>query len=195
MNNSTTGQNITDQLHHFTQNQLHILMMPKFRIMKKYPKLVKIPYYRLGVSSKFCHFRNVLKTLNNSYQQTHHLELNRMAQTICHSMYSCQDILNNWSTCACLQFHCVWILKTITSTYKGSRDQVVKSTIQHFRESRVLLSTSSEVLDPFMYLRLVLLFDVLCFIRLLTTPSISSSTHLLALQVKLLMELQEKVCP
>ena len=71
-----------------------------------------------------------------------------MAQTICHSMYGCQYILNNWSTCACLQFQCVWILKTITSTYKGSRDQVVKSTIQHFRESRVLLSTSTESAWP-----------------------------------------------
>ena len=42
----------------------------------------KIPYYRLGVSPEFCSFCNVLKSPNNSYQQTHHLELNRMVQTI-----------------------------------------------------------------------------------------------------------------
>ena len=38
--------------------------------------------YRLGVLPKFCHFCNVLKTPNNSYQQTHHLELNRTIQII-----------------------------------------------------------------------------------------------------------------
>ena len=43
---------------------------------------MKSPYYRLGVLIKFCHFRNVLKTLNNSYQQTQHLELNKTVQTI-----------------------------------------------------------------------------------------------------------------
>ena len=56
-----------NQLHHFTQNQMHILAMSIAHIMKKYPKLAKSPY-RLGVSSKFDHFCNVLKTLNNLYQ-------------------------------------------------------------------------------------------------------------------------------
>ena len=71
------------QLYNFTQNQLHILIIPIFHIVKNYPKLVEIPLlYRLGILSKICHFCNVLKTLNNSYQQTHHLELNRMVQTV-----------------------------------------------------------------------------------------------------------------
>ena len=50
--------------------------------MKTFPKLVKSPYYRLDILSKFCHFCIMPKTLNNLYQQTHHLELNRMVQTI-----------------------------------------------------------------------------------------------------------------
>ena len=54
---------------------------------EKIPKLVKSPYYRLDVSSKFCHFHNVLKTLDNSYQQTHH-----WYKRFCHSMFGCQDI-------------------------------------------------------------------------------------------------------
>ena len=50
---------------------------------EKLPKINENPpYYRLCISSKIWPFWNVLKTLNNSYQQAHHLELNRMVQTI-----------------------------------------------------------------------------------------------------------------
>ena len=50
---------------------------------EKIPKIgEKSPYYRLDVLSKFCHFCNVLKMPNNSYQLTRHLELNRMVQAI-----------------------------------------------------------------------------------------------------------------
>ena len=65
--------------------------------MKITPNWWKSPYYRLDVSSKFCHFCNVLKTLNNLFRKTRHLELNRMVQTICRSMYSCWDILHGLS--------------------------------------------------------------------------------------------------
>ena len=57
-----------NQLHHFIQIEVHILMMSISHVMKNYPKLAKCPYYRLGVLSKFCRFCNVLKTSNNSYQ-------------------------------------------------------------------------------------------------------------------------------
>ena len=45
------------QLHHFTQNQLHILMISISHIVKKCPKLAKCPYYRLDVLAKFGHFQ------------------------------------------------------------------------------------------------------------------------------------------
>ena len=45
--------------------------------------------HRLCISSKFCHFYNVLKTLNNLYQQIRHLELNRLYKQLCCSMYGC----------------------------------------------------------------------------------------------------------
>ena len=81
----TSQANVIQQnyLHHFTQNQLYIQLKSISHVVKKYPKSMKIPLlYRLGILPNFCHFRNVLKTLNKSYQQTHHLELNRMVQTI-----------------------------------------------------------------------------------------------------------------
>ena len=71
-----------NQLHHFTQNQLYIQKILISHIAKNYPKSMKSPYYRLDIVSKFCHFCNVLKTLNYLYQQTRHLEPNRMVQTI-----------------------------------------------------------------------------------------------------------------
>ena len=49
---------------------------------EKYPKIGEMSLLQTWCSSKFGHFCNVLKTLNKSYQQTHHLELNRMVQTI-----------------------------------------------------------------------------------------------------------------
>ena len=68
MTNSTIEHDTTELLHDFTQNQLHILMISIFHTVKKYPKLVEIPYYRLGVLLKFWYFHNVLKTQNNLYQ-------------------------------------------------------------------------------------------------------------------------------
>ena len=83
MNYSTTEHDTTKLLASLlSQSTAH-----SYNIDISYPgKLLKISenaliIYRLGISSKYCHFHNVLKTLNNSYQQTRHLELNRMVQT------------------------------------------------------------------------------------------------------------------
>ena len=81
-NISTTKHGTTKLITSFTQNQLHILMISISHVMKNTQNWWKSPYYRLDVSSKFCHFCNVLETPNNPHQQTRHLELNRMAQTI-----------------------------------------------------------------------------------------------------------------
>ena len=66
-------------MHHFTQNQLYLLMI-SYNCLKKSRKLVKFQYYRLDIP--LCHFCNVLKMLNNSYQQTRHLELKRTVQIL-----------------------------------------------------------------------------------------------------------------
>ena len=81
----TLQANIIQQnyLHYFTQNQLYIQLKSISHIAKKNTQIDENTLMkRLGILPNFCHFRNVLKTLNKSYQQTHHLELNRMVQTI-----------------------------------------------------------------------------------------------------------------
>ena len=83
MNKSTTEHDTTKLITPFhSESTVHSIDIN----ISCYEKVSKIgkksPYYRLDVWSKFCHFCNVLKTLNNSYQQTRHLELNRMVQTI-----------------------------------------------------------------------------------------------------------------
>ena len=55
-------------LHHFTHNHLHSLVISISHFFFNFPKLAKSPYYRLDILAKFCHFCNVLKALNNSYQ-------------------------------------------------------------------------------------------------------------------------------
>ena len=81
-NISTTKHGTTKLITSFTQNQLHILMISRSHVMK-IPKIGENPLIiDFCVSSKFCHFCNVLETPNNSHQQTRHLELNRMVQTI-----------------------------------------------------------------------------------------------------------------
>ena len=74
MNNSTTEHNTTKLITPFhSESTVHSIDI-NISCYEKYPKLAKIPL--------FCHFCNVLRTLNNSYQQTRHLEMNRMVQTI-----------------------------------------------------------------------------------------------------------------
>ena len=69
MNISTTEHDTVKTLHQLTHTQMYILMISISHTMKNTPKLAKSPYYnRLGVLPKFCHFCNVLKTLNNLYQ-------------------------------------------------------------------------------------------------------------------------------
>ena len=87
MNKSTTEHDTTKLITPFhSESTVHSIDI-NFSYYEKVSKIGKNPLDVekspwLDVWSKFCHFCNVLKTLNNSYQQTRHLELNRMVQTI-----------------------------------------------------------------------------------------------------------------
>ena len=78
--NFATKHDTTNKLYHFTQNHLHIQYLTVLKIIQNWSKS---PYYiDLAFLSNFCHFQDAFKTLNNYYQQTCHLELNRMVQTV-----------------------------------------------------------------------------------------------------------------
>ena len=92
MNNSTTEHDTTNQLHHFTQNQPYILTISVFRIMKKYPKLVKNPLKDLAFHQNFAAF-----AMSSNHQEIYISRLAVLSWTewykrFCHSMYGCWDI-------------------------------------------------------------------------------------------------------
>ena len=78
--------------HHFTQNQLYILMIPISHNVKIYPNWRKSPYC-LVFHPQNCHFCNVLKILNNVYHQTAILSWTEQYKRCWCSMYSRWDIL------------------------------------------------------------------------------------------------------
>ena len=82
-NNSASEHNTAKLFTSFYSESIVYSIEISISYCSKIPKIDENSlYYRLGILPNFCHFCNVLKTLNKSYQQTHHLELNRMVQTI-----------------------------------------------------------------------------------------------------------------
>ena len=124
-----------NQLHHFTQNQLRILIIATFHIMKKYSKWWKSPYLRC-VSSKFAIF-----AMHSKFQTIHISKLTILSCTewykqFCNSMYGCWDI-HFWFNLSTARHHITQITACLVQNISSTSEKML----------RALFKKSTEVLD------------------------------------------------